>query len=63
MSNATHYKATGNESTRTWNAPGGVKVVAVRDAEFRWSVEQGPANLVGKSFRHMRDLRIAVKQS
>jgi hypothetical protein len=63
MNNAPHFMKTGNESTRTWKAPGGTDVVATRGDNYEWKVEQGPENLVGRTFKHMRDLRIAVKQS
>lgn len=60
-----HHRNTGSETTRTWLAPGGTKVVAYRDPEHanEWLLAEGPARLVGRHFRHMRDLRQAVKET
>lgn len=63
MENSTHFNKTGSESERRWTAPGGAEVVARRDEDYQWRVDRGPENLLGRSFRHMRDLRAAVKQS
>lgn len=60
-----HYRRSGSETSRSWLAPGGVRVTASREAEpgNRWRVTEGPDRLIGRSWRNMRDLRIAVRQS
>jgi len=53
-------KPMGNETRREWTATGGTRVVAVRNHDGLWRVDAGPRNLVGRTFRHIRDLRIAA---
>ena len=61
-----HTTALGAESERRWKAPGGVECVAIRESTpdgAVWRLDAGPGNLVGRTWRNIRDLRIAVKQA
>lgn len=65
MKEYSHSNKTGIETVREWIAPGGVAVVARRDRDSgnQWRIEAGPDNLIGRTFRHIRDARIAVKHA
>ena len=55
-----HAIATGTKNERHWKARGNVQCVAVRGANGKWRLVEGPARLVNREYKNIRDLRNAT---
>lgn len=47
---------------RSWTAPGGIRVSAERTGKL-WTINEGPAHIVGREYKTIKVAREAVKQS
>jgi hypothetical protein len=59
---SSHTNAKSTDTRRSWTAPGGVCVTAIR-VLGRWRIEQGPEHLMGREYRNIKQARDAVQQS
>lgn len=65
MSSSPHTNATGCEDSRSWTAAGAVRVIARRTRATpgtpqHWTLEDGPAPLIGRTYRTIAQARHAV---